>query len=192
MQRRFAPSRHVPTALLAAVLVVSGVAAATAQQVVPALVAQARVRITAPGFRGQAVVGRLVSLQADSVLLLEEGATAPTALPMRDVRTLEVSRGKKGQATAGAVSGGLLGGIVGLVIGNAAADRCKAEPHFLDFCELNVAGGLFAGMGVGAVVGAVVGSQIRVEQWQTIPRVAPSLQVMVSPSRVGVALSLAL
>lgn len=193
MQCRFAPSRHAPTALLAAALLVSGVAAATAQEVVPALVAQSRVRVTAPGFRGHAVVGRLVSLQADSVLLLEEGATTPTALPSRDVRTLEVSRGMKRQTKAGAVTGMIFGGIAGVVIGSASADRCKREATlFENLCDLNVVGGLSAGMVGGALVGGLVGSQIRVEQWQTIPRVSPSLHVMVSPSRVGVVLSLSL
>lgn len=193
MQRRFAPSRHAPTALFAAALVVSGLATATAQEVVPALVAQARVRVTAPGFRGQSIVGRLVSLQADSVLLLEEGAARPTALPMRDVRTLEVSRGMRRQTTAGAVSGAVLGGIAGLVIGNAAADRCRRSATFLEnLCDMDVGVGLFGGIGGGALVGGLVGSLVRVEQWQTVPRVPPSLHVMVSPGRVGVVLSLTL
>ena len=182
---------YVPAALLAATLVMSGLVDATAQEVVPAFVAQARVRVTAPGFRPQAVVGRLVSLQTDSVFLLEEGATTPTALPIRDVRTLEVSRGVKRQTTAGAVSGAVLGGIAGLVIGNAAADRCRRGATFLEnLCDMDVVGGLLGGVGGGALVGALVGSQIRVEQWQTIPRAPPSLHVMVSPGRVGVALSI--
>lgn len=117
-------------------------------------------------------------------MLLRDGAAAPTSLSRRDMKALEVSRGKQGQGKTGAALGMVAGGLVGLVVGSKAADRCRGEGGFLsDLCDVNTLGGLSVGLLAGGLAGGLLGSNIRVEQWQMVQLPLARLHAMASPGR---------
>jgi hypothetical protein len=116
----------------------------------------ARVRVEAPGIVAGKYVGTVLSRGADT-LTLGSPSTAPVKLPLRAIRSLEISRGKS--RSAGAVRGMMWGVPIGLVLGVfavATSDNCDACIEATSDAEgfaLFAASGVLWGAGIGALVG---------------------------------------
>ncbi len=131
-----------------------------AQQPSP-LQAGARVRVTVHGPDTRVRVGTLDAVHDTSLLLRTSCGTL--LLPIRDVRRLEVSRGRKPS---------VLGGITGLVLGGAVggAFGCLANrDDYGVFCggqrDTKVALGAALGGAASAAIGAAVW---RRERWRRV------------------------
>lgn len=169
---------------IVAALLLGWFAESAAQEVVPAVVPGARVRLRPLGGGTPPLVGKLVSLQGDTLVLLRDGAAVPTSHSRREMKEFQVSRGKKGQGKAGAAVGMAVGALVGLFVGSEAAERCRSEGSlFSDLCDMNLVGGLSVGLLGGGLAGGLVGSSIRTEQWQTVQLPLARLHAMTSPHR---------
>jgi hypothetical protein len=116
----------------------------------------ARVRVEAPGIVAGKYVGTVLSRTADT-LTLGSPAAAPVKLPLRAIRSLEISRGKS--RSAGAVRGMMWGVPIGIALGAfavATADDCDACFEATSDAEgfvLFAASGVLWGAGIGALVG---------------------------------------
>ena len=129
-----------------------------------------RVRISAPDLALNRVTGRVVSADADS-LVLERGPEAERlVIPVGSLGRLEVSRGRshwEGARTGwglGSVAGGLIGGTWA-VIDEVAYNRANEIDLNAGWTTLVFFGGFLAGGLIGAPVGLLAGSIIGREQW---------------------------
>src|SRR6266404_297381 len=67
------------------------------------------------------IIGRMVSLERDTLVLNEKPGQPNRAIPMRLVQTVEISIGKKRSWHAGYLIGFAAGAIVGVAVGSAHA-----------------------------------------------------------------------
>jgi hypothetical protein len=127
-----------------------------------------RIRVTATGIEPHWTVGRFIEIRADALVFEPASSLAGTprrqAVPLPNLRWLEVSRGMTGSRTVlGIAAGALIGGLAGALAGSLAAEG-ETAPILTPELVLGVAGG-----GLGAVVGGVVGHRIPAENWVTVP-----------------------
>ena len=162
--------------LLIAVLVLTPLTTAAGQGAIAA--PGARIRVSAQGLATTQVVGTVVALHADTLVLAPQSGRGLLALPLESVQRLDVSRGRKSLAGAGAGIGGVIGAVSGAVWGAASC----AEPSFVAPEQCAIMGGLLVGAG-GALLGAVVGALSKTERWQEVP--LDQLRVSVVPQRDG-------
>ena len=118
-----------------------------------------RVRITAPLLSETVLLGTLRLMHGDSLLLTTSEGTARMRLPLRDVETIELSRGRDRirYAGLGAVAGGL---GMALAFGSSVEEQTGGEPIALGV-------GFLTGLLVGAPLGAVLGAAYAPERWTT-------------------------
>jgi hypothetical protein len=146
-------------ALLVAALVLIASVDLFAQQEPPVAPGD-RVRVTAPTIDPDPFVGTFVSMGADTCVLLVEGRAEALALPFASVTSLEVSRGRKSYALAGAGIGLAAGAVVGVAIASGTEEgEYEGLARFV-----SVAGGT----GIGLVIGTVVGASIKTERWEFV------------------------
>jgi hypothetical protein len=136
----------------------------------PSFVPGARIRVTTVDLRE--IVGRLVGADVDGVELeVTDGKRkgARETVVLRDIKDIEVSRGKAGRAWS-AVRG-TLGGATGTALLFAPWGAVAYDDDDLQYGS--AAEGAFYGAATGALVGgaigAVVGAGWRIERWAPVP-----------------------
>jgi hypothetical protein len=118
----------------------------------------------------KAITGNVANLAFDTLIVLPEGGGEALTFDPRDLRKIEVSQGKKGNALLGLGVGAGVGiaSAVGLAIWacNADDDGCTSG---------QVAGGALALSAIGAGLGAGIGALIKTERWRdaSIPASPP-------------------
>lgn len=128
-------------------------------EVVPVASPAHRVRVSVVTLSGDAAryVG-MASLRADTLALVDDGGLS--AIPVATIRQLELSRGRRGNGTLGA----LLGLGVGLAAGLDAAPEGGGEGSISGEVLVIPLYSL-----VGSGLGYFIGGKIRTERWQEIP-----------------------
>jgi hypothetical protein len=125
-----------------------------------------RLRLTAAAWGMDKAIVTLAGLSAESIAVTSRSRTV--ALPLGAVRRLEMSRGPRSRALAGAVNGVLTGALIGLGVGALSAGSCEGE--FLCGAGLVVLPPI--GAAVGLVVGTIHGAFSRGDRWETVPLAA--------------------
>jgi hypothetical protein len=115
---------------------------------------------------GQKHTGTVIDVRVDTLLFTAENQSTPILVPTASLMGLEVSRGKRSHALAGAGLGFLAGVLVGGVVGYASAHHAAKTGD--DLAYLRVPAGALLGGGVGIVVGAVVGATRSGERWEAL------------------------
>lgn len=129
-----------------------------------------RVRITAPDDGLHRYTGVLVRFDGDAI------AVDSLTIARDHVTRVEVYRGRKGHAGAGALWGGLIGGAL---LGAGGAAMC-GDSFFNCDPGTAFAGGFLIGGLTGALLGAGIGALIRTDRWQTYPMSASGPRATVS------------
>lgn len=122
------------------------------------------VRVSATTLANPALVGRLDTLQADSLWIRYDRTLPPVGLAREAVTRLDVSRGHPGRR-ARTLRGAALGGVAGALFGVAVTDRAgcaDCTPEYVRSRRTRTA--LFFGA-VGGLGGALVASMFGREQW---------------------------
>ena len=120
-----------------------------------------RVRVTAPNFAEDRVVGTVTAYDESGLQVVEEATGTVYSFPLRAVSRLDPYRGGSRGSTAwyrgrfGAFLGGSIGLLAGAGIGTTG-DGNMVRP--------TIAGGL-VGLGVGATVGALHGAAFPTDRW---------------------------
>jgi hypothetical protein len=131
----------------------------------------ARVRITTPDLPRERVVAVYSDTRADTLILMRyQGPRADSLLvPLRELQSIEVSRGSRRRALTYGIAGAILGAIGGGLWGNNAtipADGpectflCSTEPTRIGWYT-----GASIGLGVGGTLGALFGRYVLGETW---------------------------
>jgi len=138
-----------------------------------------RVRITSSAHGGP-VIGTLLSIEVNALVLRRAGSDAASRIPVDEIRTLEVSRGRKSQVGRGAMIGAAAGVMPGLLL---TFGDYSSDVHG----DSNAGAVAVIGAASGALVGAAVGWALKTENWVAgeVPRAA----IAAVPVRGGVALS---
>jgi hypothetical protein len=151
----------------------------------PAVVAGARVRVTAPSIDLRRHATTIVDVRGDSLVLGVRDGSRSVALS--DVTALDVSAGKRRRFLRSAGLGLGIGAIVGAVVGAATHDEC-VPTEFLDCllspesrAESAVMGGVVLGA-VGLLTGAVVGAVRRTDRWVAVDM---PVRVSIKPTASG-------
>jgi hypothetical protein len=122
--------------------------------------------------------------EADSLVVETKGHTL--TVPLDSVTKLDVVRGQKSRAGAGALIGLFVGGVAGAFIGSASEKDC-AQGLFSGLCSgfsgMATAGGATAGILGGLVAWALIGRLIKTDRWQEVP--LDRLRVSLGPQRDG-------
>jgi hypothetical protein len=127
-----------------------------------------RVRVTAPGFTADPVVGDLVAIDDDTITVVKSG-TNKILVPIHAVTRFEVRR-RPGRKLMGLGIGLLGGAAIGALLGEASDDCTSgADPLSEGFCEglEDLATPAYAVLGglIGAGVGFLVAPG---EQWEAV------------------------
>ncbi|MFQ5640080.1 MAG: hypothetical protein ACE5IR_19040 [bacterium] len=142
-----------------------------------------RVRVTAPDVSKlkldregnvilSAVVGTVVTFEADTLVLKAEGQATPLTVPLVSLKKLEVSRGRKSHWLTGLG----IGAIVGTFLAGIAANDSKGfesqtfGTYFLEYSAVGVP--VFGGIGAG------IGALIKTERWREVPLEKVSMNIM--------------
>jgi len=165
-----------PLFVLAAALVFLGGSAsdaASAPDSPPATGTRVRVtlleRVPAKSLPGGSHIGRLLALDADSLVLEQQNASGTRlALHRPSIATLEVSQGRRSRAGRGALLG-LIGGAVGGSAFGPNPLATKTAAQGFDPLAFGIVGA-FGGLGLGALVG----SSIHLESWHSVPADTPA------------------
>jgi hypothetical protein len=148
-----------------------------------------RVRITTSGALAPVrQAGRVLSVQADSILLEPDGGAQPVAFPRFAITDMEVSRGQHRSTAAGIVIGVLGGGAAGVIA--VAATPSKPGQDELDVISTGQAEAILGMFGaiVGGIVGGLVGHAHRSENWAQVPPLQKfSVTPMITPGRAPAA-----
>ena len=104
----------------------------------------------------QLIEGELITVKANSLLLLDSGTGADVSVDIKDIVVITIVKKSKTLvgATYGALAGGGTGAIVGTLIG-------KPAPIILSSMgaeESTILGGIFFGFIIGAVCGGLIGA----------------------------------
>ena len=135
-----------------------------------------RIRIIAPSHGRDRIIGVLDSLRDSAVVVdtaqrerrwffdpgpILTDSYRRVSIPLRDIRSLEVSRGRS--RTKGALRGGVVGGLLGALTWGFA-NTPQFNPGWKDFKN-----GLGPGLAIGAPLGATFGYLWGREKWRTVP-----------------------
>lgn len=171
-----------------AVLVAGVLAPATtfAQSTAPAAVGE-RVRIETPAQRGKfRYVGRVTAVAGDTLHILSDGV-GPRAVPIADIRSLEVSGGRTTNGRAGMLYGSVGGAALGGLIGMATFKEQRTCDDFgCGRTDLGRSGNAFAdaiaGGVLGLAAGGIWGMSHHTERWiRRSPGRGASLGISTSP-----------
>ncbi len=124
----------------------------------------ARVKVFPAQPGAKAITGNVADLAFDTLIVLPEGGGETLTFDPHDLRKIEVSQGKKGNALLGLAVGAGVGFTAALVIckADAGADTCGGSGQIIgDATALVAAGAAVIGGGFGAGVGAL----IKTERW---------------------------
>jgi hypothetical protein len=160
-------SRRAVSALVLAVLPFLAPSTPLAAQDSLPLAPGAHVRIWAPTLSEHKQVAEVVAVRGDTLML--HTSDGGWVLPLANVRSLEVSRGRRssGERLArGAGFGLLIGGGLGVLLG--ALTPLTGEAADVDRGDWVLFGGLTGGAS-GAVIGGLVGVAIPGDRWQQVP-----------------------
>jgi hypothetical protein len=182
----------IPIAVGAIVAGLAAVSGSAAADDAGPLAGKMWVRITAPVFAREDLVGHLVASEAASITVQREGSGERVAIPVGHVTRIEVRTQKSRRGHAAGI-GALVGLGVGVAAGFAAGDDCGSPNAPTIVCisrPVSAVGVGVAGAGLGALIGLAVGAG---EKWEAVE--PARLHVSVTPSagrRVGVGLALSL
>jgi hypothetical protein len=153
-------SVHRHLAFAAALLALAAAVPASAQETADRLTGT-RVRVTAPNFAEQRVVGTVTAYTDQRLVVAEEGTGEVYEFPLRAVSRLDPFMGGSSGSTAwyrGRL-GAFVGAALGLVGGAALGFTGDGDP----LSTTLIGGGV--GLGVGATVGALHGAALPRERW---------------------------
>jgi hypothetical protein len=136
----------------------AGLLAQTAESPVPL---DSRVRVTTRSAPGLESVGALAAWDGTSLELSGSDFELET-IPLSDLATLEISRGKKGHW----VRGTLIGTAIGITAGLISAQNSNTDNPFEPLAD---ATGVILSALSGMVLGAAVGGLIKTEKWEDVP-----------------------
>ncbi len=120
----------------------------------------ARVKVFPAQPGAKAITGNVADLAFDTLIVLPEGGGEALTFDPRDLRKIEVSQGKKGNALLGLAVGAGVG--VGLGLAICSYDEwagCRFEGNDLTGASVALAAAVFGGIGAG------VGALIKTERW---------------------------
>ncbi len=140
-----------------AVLAFTPLTRATPQEQPPPVEPGQRVRVTAPSASRVALVGRLDSVDADS-LRLRRAVEPSMAISIRDVVRLEVSRGRRRALGAGV--GFAAGAVLGATVGAVAYSGTDTPKE-----TVALGSAAFGGV-VGALFGLLIGGMT--DRWEEV------------------------
>jgi hypothetical protein len=142
-------------------------------------------RVRARNVGGERITAEIVDIVPGALLVRTSPEAPPRRLDLSRLERLEVSQGRHGHATAGAVAGFVPGFLYGALIG--AFFGCSEQPDCTPLVP-GAIGGVIVGTVTGAF-GALVGAAVRTERWlplrlpgRSTLRLSPS----VTPVRGGV------
>jgi hypothetical protein len=132
------------------------------------------VRITAPGFAEEPVVGTLVAIDDDAIEVQGSGAET-IVVPTQTVTRFEIRR-RAGRKLMGLGIGLLGGAAIGALVGHATKGECNPDDLFCGLEDLQApAYGMVGGL-IGAAVGALVAPG---EKWEKVDH--KNVRITVSP-----------
>ena len=187
---RFAGPRTAPLVLLGLVLahaLALGTARADDASGPPsALATGRRVRVTAVlagPVSHRSIRGTLVALSHDSVGVVIDGdlGGVPVDVPVRAISKIEMSRGHKRHALAGALAGLVTGAVFVLVLTQVIPSGGAACTTTNPNCGSNFVPASVGLPLVTASIGGLVGYSIRTEQWSRVDLPAPDASGRVIP-----------
>ncbi len=148
---------------------------------------------------GRRFDGEVVVLMADTLVVGERRGSQATLVPLSQLRSLHVYRGRRSGAETGAMVGGIVGFVGGALVGLATAPFSLEDcPDFPDWGEFDVSEScswreladagwtLLAGLVGSAPVaglGALIGLPFRHDAWERVP--LDRLTARVAPLRGG-------
>lgn len=142
-----------------------------------------RIRLNASGMGDRPIIGRLLSADQSAIAVTRDDGRV-VDVPRSAIQDLEIARGRRSHAKAGAVIGGAAG--VGVLLAGYAVSPsegdCDSDPR----CGLYpvVLGAAFAA--IGGLVGAGIGKLVKTDRWV---KVDPGrVKVSVAPRGRGAAL----
>jgi hypothetical protein len=149
---------------VAALLLPMGVAKAQSLAAQWPLDSGSRVRIQSPIFSNKAQQGTVMSTRGDTLLFQSGLAAATTAIPLRDITSIDILQGRHTRKAKGALLGFVLG--AGTAAAYAAATWKRSNGFDFgrdgDAAVMAVPGGL-----VGGLVGLLIGAQ-ETESWMRV------------------------
>ena len=172
----------LPTITLLVLAHTLGTSTEAAAQDTPPIAVGERVRVSTAS--GATYVG-LVGMVTSAVIEVQDEEGSRSSVPLSTVRRLEVSRGQKSNASAGAFIGFVTGAITGALIGGSLGD---APPIFggetspLSAEKKAFIGFLLGGAG-GAIIGKLIGEAVHSDRWVEVP--LERLRVSLAPQRHG-------
>ena len=122
------------------------------------------VRITVPTLPGSPLVGRINSLQGDTLVLQNEDWSFQT-VAFNDIEQLEVSTGIISHELEGLFLGALLGGAVAYGACKAISEEPQSGEWGVVGCELATP----LGASLGALIGLGLGAATKTYQWEVVP-----------------------
>ena len=134
------------------------------------------------------VVGRLLAIDATSVLIQREGRPAE-AFPLDSSTRLELSGGSRHHTLLGLGAGAVVGFGVGMILAKGAG--CDSGIFGSNESEDDLCGAYGIAIPAGAALGAVVGRLIRSERWRPIGANRAALHLVPSRERLSLGIGLA-
>ncbi len=155
--------RKIATLICVAALSVSSIAQAQA------IDSGSIVRVTPVGFGEQKLIGRLISMNRDSVKFESLGLNMTTGFRTADLKKIEVSRGTRTHMWKGV----LIGFTSCAIVAGGLTAATWHPTNSIDFGRWGDAGIVAIPAGaIGALIGSFVGA-VPMESWQTIPLPSP-------------------
>ena len=104
-----------------------------------------RVRVLAPGYAPEPIVGTIYALDERSIRLQTQARAEPLTVPREQITRLDLSAGRRSRLP-GALIGAAVGGAAGALAGSQSSS----------YRDASQAGGALVGVLVGALVGALI------------------------------------
>jgi len=161
--RTLLPGRMLVVAIA---LVLAGRAPAHAQLRPDHFMGGVKVRVTTPDLARDRTVGTVSHVSADTLYLTRAGELS-AALPLEQIRSVEVSRG------IDRARGVLRGAVAGAVVGALSFGLYEAaSPSKCDYCPQTLSGKVtlqaIGGGVLGAFVGAPIGAAVEKRRWSLV------------------------
>lgn len=134
------------------------------------------VRIKAPSVSKRWLIGKIVTINADTLMLRSEKQATPLAISLASMTELEVSQGRKSNAGKGRRIGLLAGAGIGFPLGYAIGEEEVSRG------TVGARSAVFFGY-IGLLVGAIIGSGTHTDKWQEVP--LDRIRLSISPQRHG-------
>jgi hypothetical protein len=136
-----------------------------------------RVRVTSTS-TASVSIGTVAAFEAGALMLRRAGDDSTLRIPIADLRSLQVSSGRRSQAGRGAMIGTAIGAMPGVLLtfGDYSEDVHGDGPSPVAVAAMGAAGG--------AIVGAAIGWAVKTERW--VPAELQKATIAVVPVRGGV------